>query len=332
MPRLLQHNQVEMISIPTKNPLLQLDLDLDSDLQELENDSRVNFTALVPLKKPWMTFVLGTLMILCFLWSFYLAEWSFESFSSNPMIGPDVHALDRAGAKITHKVLQGEWFRLVIPTFLHAGLLHLIPNLVVFLSLAYSMESEYGAFKLVFVFLFSGISSFVLSAIMLPQIVSVGASGAILGIIGALYPDMLHNLDFQPDSRKTCIKLSLLILFVLVTGLVPLVDNFVHIGGLIGGILSGLLVLGHSSVYSRLRKQKKRIIVNLLSSVLTIVWIACLSFLLFNQRARNAALECQSCQLVNCIPSPFWTCTTSGCTDTSENGTVIGVSLSECGL
>lgn len=80
------------------------------------------------------------------------------------------------GAKDTQKIVDGQVWRLVIPMFLHAGLVHLLLNMAVLLRLGPQMEAEYGVGKFIALYFLSGISGNIWSAVFLPDVLGVGAS------------------------------------------------------------------------------------------------------------------------------------------------------------
>ncbi len=99
--------------------------------------------------------------------------------------GMDGETLYRLGACYGPAIFIGhEWYRLVTAMFLHGGLIHIGFNMIVLLDIGPMVEEVYGSARYLFLYLVMGIAGYLLSA--LAGHFSVGASGAILGIIGLL--------------------------------------------------------------------------------------------------------------------------------------------------
>ena len=152
------------------------------------------------------------------------------------------------GAKLNSLINAGQYWRLVTPIFLHGGLIHLAVNSYALYALAPSVERLYGSPKFVLLYLGSGIAS-IAASYLLPWVnvdaPSVGASGALFGLIGVLTVFGFKYRDELPGQFKKAFGARLIPVIVLnlVIGLViPIVDNSAHLGGLIaGGILASVI-------------------------------------------------------------------------------------------
>ena len=89
------------------------------------------------------------------------------------------------GAKVNHKIAAGEIWRLVTPVFIHVGIWHIFVNMYSLYALGPAVERLFGSQRMLVVYLLSGISGVILSLGFSPH-GSVGASGAIFGILGSL--------------------------------------------------------------------------------------------------------------------------------------------------
>jgi membrane associated rhomboid family serine protease len=139
--------------------------------------------------------------------------------------------------------MAGEIWRLVTAMFLHGGIDHLLGNCAVLYVLAMACEHAFGVFKTGLVYLVSGVAGSALSVVMSPG-PSVGASGAIFGLSGAIvvFLHKHHKLFFLRDKRIASVLLIWAI-YTIVTGfLSPQIDNFAHIGGFLAGASAGALV------------------------------------------------------------------------------------------
>lgn len=143
--------------------------------------------------------------------------------------------LSKFGAKVNFLMVDGQWFRLVTPMFLHVDLFHLLFNSMALASFGTQTEMIFGKRKFLIIYFVSGIAGSVGSFIFSPS-VSAGASGAIFGLIGA----NLYLLTLNPEVYKRVFGNSILVLLGinLVYGITnPLIDDSAHIAGLIGGFL-----------------------------------------------------------------------------------------------
>lgn len=150
------------------------------------------------------------------------------------------------GAMYVPKVLEdGEYYRLFTSMFLHFGFEHLMNNMVTLVLIGWNLEIEIGKFKLLLIYIFSGLGGNVLSAWYEYQAedyaISAGASGAIFGMIGALLYVAIRNRGRIGDiSGKGIVFMIIISLYYGFTS--SGVDNLAHIGGLITGFLSGVLL------------------------------------------------------------------------------------------
>mmetsp|Transcript_19696 Transcript_19696/g.65602 ORF Transcript_19696/g.65602 Transcript_19696/m.65602 type:complete len:316 (-) Transcript_19696:327-1274(-) len=192
-----------------------------------------------------------------------ISIYGFTSPSANNMLGPSGEAFLKLGAKWTPLILQGEVWRLVVPIFLHAGVVHILANMYAQIVVGYSSETSWGTPTIAVIYFVSGLAGNIVSAYFSPGILSVGASGAILGVIGAEVSQMIATWQrTQAHLRMSKAKylfFSLLILVIigvvehdrvstrssLTSGfdelLVSQVDNFCHAGGFGCGFCMGLL-------------------------------------------------------------------------------------------
>ncbi len=142
-----------------------------------------------------------------------------------------------AGALVRERVAQGEWWRLLSATVLHGSVEHILGNAMSLYILGMASEHAYGARSMLLIYLASGIAGSVLSAAMGPG-PSVGASGAIFGLMGAvLVLFWKHHHELMVRDKRIGVVVAAWALFTIATGLmVPMIDNAAHLGGLFGGM------------------------------------------------------------------------------------------------
>lgn len=147
-------------------------------------------------------------------------------------MNPAVTAL---GAKVSHLV-KAQPHRLFTPMFLHGGIGHLMMNCYSLRNIGPSVESLFGPHRFLATYVVSGVAGNVLSAMMTPN-PSVGASGAIFGLIGAYYVFLQRNQIFFGASGERGMESVQKTLFMnLVFGISSRnIDNWGHIGGAMGG-------------------------------------------------------------------------------------------------
>jgi membrane associated rhomboid family serine protease len=145
------------------------------------------------------------------------------------------------GAKYNTLIIQGQYWRFIAPIFLHVNALHLVLNMINLLFLGIYLERLAGHTRLLFIYLVSGVISVVASFYFAPQELSVGASGALFGLVGAYSIFILtHRRAMSWKGIPAIIELIVIVGFNLGLGLViPNVDNYAHVGGLISGCLLG---------------------------------------------------------------------------------------------
>ena len=145
------------------------------------------------------------------------------------------------GAKENTLMLQGQYWRFITPIFLHATILHVGLNMLNFVVLGIVVERMVGHLRFLFIYLVTGVISIIASFSFMPQEVSVGASGAIFGLVGAYSMFvLLHRRAFPRGGIPAILWLVVIIGINLCIGLViPNVDNYAHLGGLVSGLLLG---------------------------------------------------------------------------------------------
>lgn len=154
----------------------------------------------------------------------------------------DMDVLVRFGAMYGPLIGMGEYWRLFTAIFLHAGILHLLLNCIGLWIIGRLVESMYGHFRFITIYLIAGLSGSALSYVFNKTAVAAGASGAIFGILGALTAYFLAHRDLMGDmGRENLTGLAVVVALNLAVGLIiPGIDNWAHLGGLAGGFVVGL--------------------------------------------------------------------------------------------
>ena len=144
------------------------------------------------------------------------------------------------GAKVNDLISAGQYYRFVSCMFLHGGILHLAVNMYSLYAIGPMVEKVYGKVKYIAIYFVAGVCSSIFSYIFSTG-VSVGASGAIFGLLGAV---LVFAIKSKGKTGNVFIKNILSVIFVniLIGITLPNIDNFAHVGGLLGGIVISFLL------------------------------------------------------------------------------------------
>jgi len=157
--------------------------------------------------------------------------------------GVDARVLYRLGARQSIAILSGEWWRLVLPIFLHGGLLHIGMNTMIFVDIGSQVEKIYGSARYLFIYVLTGVCSFIASTVWnLFRYggfgVSIGASGAIAGLIGVMLG--MTTRRGGTYAREIRAQMIRMVLYLALMAFLPLgIDNAAHFGGLAVGFVLG---------------------------------------------------------------------------------------------
>ena len=133
-------------------------------------------------------------------------------------------------------IRDGQYYRLLTGIFLHGGIFHLLFNCYALYVIGSQVENFLGKFKFLVIYLVAGISGSLFSMIFGGNYASIGASGAVFGLMGALVYFGYHYRVYLGNVVKSQI-IPLIVLNLMLGFFMTGIDNFAHIGGLIGGTL-----------------------------------------------------------------------------------------------
>ena len=262
---ILKDKNIVQIFPNIKNKLIKdkegidLIVNVTNDINAKTVEDNKVFTKIFEPKKIIITPILITLCVLVFI-SMYI--WGNGSENTITLL--------LFGANFRPLVQAGEIWRLATSMFLHIGIVHLVVNMYSLYIIGKQLESFLGRWKFLIVYLGSGIIGSLLSVVVHSSI-SAGASGAIFGLLGSLLYFGYHYRLYLGTVLKTQV-IPVIIINLLIGFMVPGIDNFAHIGGLVGGYLL-TMVLG---VPGKTRKSDR---IN--GSIVLILLIAFLSYMLF---------------------------------------------------
>jgi len=190
-----------------------------------------------------------------------MSQWNgLASMHDNPMYGPPATTMVRFGAKDAGLILyRKQWWRLFSPIMLHAGVIHLISNVLIQLRVGGYLNLVFGTPKWTWIYLVSGVFGNMCSCIFLPDSVGVGSSGALLGMLTAWIVWIVFRwkkIPAQCRTQRNCQLFMVLASVAITLGMSfsAYVDWGAHFGGAIQGILWGVILLCHELDNVPLRK------------------------------------------------------------------------------
>jgi rhomboid protease GluP len=176
-------------------------------------------------KKPYATILIIAINIIVFMMSLV---YGLESVGTS-------------GGLYAPAVRTGDIYRLITAAFIHASSLHLILNMYALYILGSQIESFFGSVKFLVIYIFSALMGSLLSMAFLGENWSIGASGAIFGLFGALLYFGYHYRVYLGSTIRSQI-VPVILLNLLIGFAIPGIDQFAHLGGLAGGLVMSMAV------------------------------------------------------------------------------------------
>lgn len=226
----------------------------------------VTYDPTIPKYKPAITKAL--IVMISFM---FLVEIFFNAIQSEQVI-------IFLGAKWNEGIANGEYWRFLTSTLLHGSLIHLFLNLAALYIFATEVESIYGSFRFLLIYLLTSWGAGLASYAFSPYL-AIGASGAVFGIIAALIVFFYRQKDKIPGANLKFKAMYTLVAINLLFGfIIPRIDNAGHIGGLLTGLLAAWFIapeykLEKSEELSRLEVVQKPDLPRVLSGVFLTITI-----------------------------------------------------------
>eukprot|EP00050_Salpingoeca_kvevrii_P017500 m.65747 g.65747 ORF g.65747 m.65747 type:complete len:629 (+) comp7585_c0_seq1:203-2089(+) len=189
-----------------------------------------------------------------------------------------------------------QWFRFVLPMFMHVGLIHFGLNMLIQWNAGQQIEHTAGFLRTFLIYWISGIGGNAVSGIFVPYQVDAGPSGAVYGLLGVLIVELFQSWQIVPRPWLELTKLTVVIGLALLAGTFPFIDNFAHLGGFAFGIVASIIFLPYIT-FGRWDHARKKFLLALAIPLLLCMGIV--SFVLFYS-VQNTEF-CSWCQSVNCI-------------------------------
>lgn len=216
---------------------IQLFMKITNDINNHNKTDAEKVNEVFKMKRPYITYALIIINVL--LYFIPLLTGSYDKLINDFCI-------------YAPAIKSGELYRLFTGIFLHGNLLHLAFNCYALYILGMQLESFMGKIKYLIIYLFSGLTGALFSMIFSNYSASIGASGAIFGIMGAIVYFGYHYRVYLGNVIKSQI-IPVIVLNLAIGFLSSGIDNFAHIGGLIGGFL---ITMGLGIKYKSSTSQK----------------------------------------------------------------------------
>ena len=245
---------------------MELFIKLTNDINKKNFDESKKAEEVFSKKTPYVTYVLMAICAILYIMT---------SLFGNNFLEQSPSVLYDFGALVNFNMMRNnylELFRLISSIFLHGGLIHLLCNMYSLYVIGPQLESFFGKTKFIVIYILSGVIGNLLSMTFLQDnIVSVGASGAIFGLLGSLLYFGYHYRVYLSGVIRSQI-IPLILLNLTIGFLSAGINNVAHIGGLIGGILITMTV---GVKY----KSSKADIIN--GIIMTIIFLSFLAYMIF---------------------------------------------------
>lgn len=203
---------------------MELFIKLTEEINQKTEEDAKKSEDIFKMKKPIITYAILIINVIVFLLMYLIGNGS-----------EDTLTMLYFGANNRTLVLEfNQYYRLITSCFVHFGIFHLLVNSYALYIIGSQVESFFGKFKFLLIYLGSGIIGNLLSICFMNSI-SGGASGCIFGLLGALLYFGNHYRLYLGNAMKSQIIPTILI-NLMIGFMIPGVDNFAHIGGLIGGL------------------------------------------------------------------------------------------------
>ena len=200
---------------------MELFLKITNDINSKNKKEAEKIENTFKMKKPYITYTLIALNVLIYFFSIIFLDYNVVL--DNFCLYGDL-------------VRSGDYYRLVTSMFLHGDIFHLAFNCYALYVIGIQLESYLGKIKYLLIYLLSGIFGSFLS-ITLSSNPSIGASGAVFGLMGSLLYFGYHYRVYLGTVIKSQI-IPLIVINLLYGFMVTGIDNFAHIGGLVGGFIT----------------------------------------------------------------------------------------------
>ncbi|XP_067859236.1 inactive rhomboid protein 1 isoform X1 [Heptranchias perlo] len=218
-------------------------------------------------------------------------------FHEEATLCSQVHCMDDVCGLLPflNPAVPDQFYRLWLSLFLHAGILHCIVSICFQMTILRDLEKLAGWLRISIIYILSGITGNLASAIFLPYRAEVGPAGSQFGILACLFVELFQSWQILARPWRAFVKLVALVFFLFAFGLLPWIDNFAHISGFISGFFLSFAFLPYIS-FGRFDLYRKRcqimifliIFVGLFAGLVVLFYVY--------------PITCEWCEYLTCIP------------------------------
>ncbi|KAM8934503.1 inactive rhomboid protein 1 isoform 2-T2 [Pelodytes ibericus] len=188
-----------------------------------------------------------------------------------------------------------QFYRLWLSLFLHAGILHCLVSVCLQMTILRDLEKLAGWHRISIIYILSGITGNLASAIFLPYRAEVGPAGSQFGILACLFVELFQSWQILARPWRAFFKLFAVVIFLFTFGLLPWIDNFAHFSGFVSGFFLSFAFLPYISFgrFDMYRKRCQIIIFLLIFSGLFSGLVVLFYYY---------PIQCEWCEYLTCIP------------------------------
>jgi rhomboid protease GluP len=207
----------------------------------------------------------------------------------------DAAVLLSLGGNAPVLVADGQWWRLLTANFLHASVLHFYLNALALIVLGLMLERLVGALRMLVISLVAGFTTGIVSALGSTHVYALGFSGIVFGMMGALLAlNLRSRSDLPAGFHIGWTSWAFLLGLNGLISLLPMVDGFGHLGGLVGGAAAALLL-----VPKDLDARRTPIMVGVVGALLALAYVSA-----FGEAMLNSAKSTARTDLVHALDNP----------------------------
>ncbi|XP_053309878.1 inactive rhomboid protein 2 [Spea bombifrons] len=184
-------------------------------------------------------------------------------FHEEATLCSQVHCLDEVCGLLPflNPEIPDQFYRLWLSLFLHAGIIHCLVSVIFQMTVLRDLEKLAGWLRISIIYLLSGITGNLASALFVPYRAEVGPAGSQFGLLACLFVELFQSWQILAKPWKAFFKLLGIVLFLFIFGLLPWIDNIAHIFGFISGLLLSFAFLPYITFGAADKFRKRAVII-----------------------------------------------------------------------
>ncbi|TFK01620.1 syntaxin-binding protein 4 [Platysternon megacephalum] len=190
-------------------------------------------------------------------------EFMHGYFHEEATLCSQVHCLDDVCGLLPflNPEIPDQFYRLWLSLFLHAGIVHCLVSVIFQMTVLRDLEKLAGWHRISIIFILSGITGNLASAIFLPYRAEVGPAGSQFGLLACLFVELFQSWQILEKPWKAFLNLFGIVLFLFLCGLLPWIDNIAHIFGFLSGLLLSFAFLPYITFGTGDKYRKRAMII-----------------------------------------------------------------------